>query len=43
MTADLVIGMTTTVNKSESKSGIVCKRFESGNGLIASFYRSGND
>ena len=37
MMADLVIGMTTMGDKSESESGIVCKRFESGNGLTASF------
>ena len=43
MTADLVIRMTSTLDKSESESGIVCKRFESGNILTAFFWRSGND
>ena len=43
MKANLVLRMTTTGDKSESESGITWKRFESGNVLTASFWRSGND
>ena len=43
MTAKLVIRMTTTGDKSERESGIAWKRFESGNVMTASFWRSGND
>ena len=37
MTANFVLRMTTTGDKSESESGITWKRFESGNVLTASF------
>ena len=37
MTANLVIRMTTTGDKSESESGLAWKRFESGNVQTASF------
>ena len=43
MKANLVIRMKTTCDKSESESGIAWKRFENGNVLTASFWRSGND
>ena len=43
MTANLVIRMTTTGDKSKCESGIAWKRFESGNVLIASFWRSENN
>ena len=43
MTANLLIKMTTTGDKSEHKTGIVWKRFESGNVLTANIWRSGND
>ena len=41
MTANLVLRMTTTGDKSES--GIAWKRFESANVLTVSFWRSGNN
>ena len=37
MTANLVLRMTTTGDKSESESGIAWKRFESGNVLTVGF------
>ena len=40
MTANLVLRMTTTGDKSESESGIAWKN---GNVLTASLWRSGND
>ena len=43
MTANLVMKMTTTGDKSESESGRAWKRFESGNFLAASFWGSSND
>ena len=43
MTANLVIRMTTTGDKSESESGKAWKRFESSNVLTVSFWRSKND
>ena len=43
MTVNLVLRMTTTGDKSESESGVACKRFESGNVLTASFWKSGID
>ena len=42
MTANLVLRMITTGDKSESGSRITWKRFKSGNVLTASFRRSGN-
>ena len=42
MTANLLLRMTTTSDKSEeSESGLAWKRFESGNVLTVSFWRSG--
>ena len=45
MTVNLVLRMTTTSDESESESesGVACKRFESGNVLTGSFWKSGND
>ena len=43
MTVNLVLRMTTTGDKSESESGKTWKRFDSGNVLTVSFWRSGND
>ena len=43
MTANLVLKMTTTGDKSESESAIDWQSFESSNVLTASFWRSVND
>ena len=43
MTANLMVRMTTTGDISEVKVELAWKRFESGNVLTASFWRSGND
>ena len=43
MTANLVLSMTTTGDKSEGESGIAWKRFGSGNVLTVSLWRSEND
>ena len=43
MTANLVLRMKTTGDKSESECGIAWKKFESGNVLTESFWRSGNE
>ena len=43
MTANLVISMKTTGDKSESENGISLEKVISDNVLTASFWRSGND